>query len=429
MVQDIYLKKYMNNVWLYKNDYEDLDTSLDDKAYRGMLSFDDDVYTTYMSSSELEEYSNDINMNYVGIGVQYNALTYTVTRVYKDSSAYNSGIEAGDVIYKVDGVEVEGKSSDELKAMVTGEVGTVVEITLKRGSEEITKSIVRADFDTTVYASAYDNYVLLEIMSFGTNTANECIKYLDDYTDYENIIIDLRDNTGGYEKAVQEVAGIFLGKDKVVLHKKYANGEVDTDYTISNAYYDNFKKIIILTNQRTASAAEVLTLALYEQHENTTIVGTTTYGKGVMQTSYLLKDNSAVKITTAYWTSPNDVSINKVGITPDVEVKLDDIFYETIYGTEMDEDVTYTYDSVSDYVKIMQMSLNYLGYKCDRQDGYFDSSTLSALNAYKSTNGLDVDGILDNETFSSLYSSVVYTYIYDTSKDYQLNKAKELINE
>ena len=423
------IKKYMNNLWLYKNDYEDLDTTLDDKAYRGMLSFDDDVYTTYMSSSELEEYSNGINMNYVGIGVQYNSYTYTITRVYKDSPAYNSGIEAGDIIYKIDGEEVDGKSSAELKAMVTGEEGSVVEITLKRGIEEITKNVVRADFDTTVYASAYDDYVLLEIMSFGNNTANECIKYLDDYTDYEKIIIDLRDNTGGYEKAVQEVAGIFLGNDKIVLHKKYANGNVDTDYTISNAYYDNFKKIVILTNQRTASAAEVLTLSLYEQHEDTTIVGTTTYGKGVMQTSYVLRDNSAIKITTAYWTSPNDVSINGVGIKPDIEVKLDDIFYETIFGTEIDDNTTYTYDSVSDYIKVMQMSLNYLGYKCDRQDGYFDISTLNALNAYKSANNLENDGILDKKTFNNLYSSVVYTYINDVSKDLQLNRAKELIDE
>ena len=422
------IKEYMNRVWLYKNDYEDLSSVLDDKAYKGMLSFDDDAYTTYMSSTELETYSSSINMNYVGIGVQYNSYNFTITRVYKDSSAYNSGIEVGDVICKVDGKEVNGKSTTELREMVTGKEGTTVDITLSRKGEEFTVTVVRSGMDNTVYASAYDNYVVLEIMSFGNNTGNECIKYLDDYRDYENIIIDLRNNGGGYEKSVQEVAGIFLGKDKIVMHKVYVNNDVDTDYTISNAYYDNFKNIVILTNGGTASAAEVLTLALKEQHDNVTIVGTTTYGKGVMQTSYLLKDGSAVKVTMAYWTSPNNVSINGVGIEPDEEIKLADLFYEVAYGYPM-EDVSYTYDEVSEYIKITQLSLDYLGYKVDRKDGYFDDSTLRALNTYKADNNLEVDGILDSSTYSILYSSVVYAYRYDESKDLQMIRAKEIINE
>ena len=148
------IKEYMNRVWLYKNDYEDLSSVLDDKAYKGMLSFDDDAYTTYMSSTELETYSSSINMNYVGIGVQYNSYNFTITRVYKDSSAYNSGIEVGDVICKVDGKEVNGKSTTELREMVTGKEGTTVDITLSRKGEEFTVTVVRSGMDNTVYASA-----------------------------------------------------------------------------------------------------------------------------------------------------------------------------------------------------------------------------------------------------------------------------------
>ncbi len=420
------IKSYLKNVWLYRDDYEDIDTELEDKAYYGMTSFDDDPYTTYMSSEELSSYASSINMNYVGIGVSYNVNNFTIIRVYKDSPAENGGLLAGDKILKVDGESIDGKTSDEVKSMVTGEEGTTVDITVLRDGEEIAYTIVRGNVDNTVYATKEDGYVYLEIMSFGTNTGNECIKYLDEYKDESKIIIDLRNNTGGYEKAVQEVAGVFLGKDKVVMHKVYSKTNIDTDYTISNAYYDNFKDIVILTNGSTASAAEVLTICLKEQHDNVTIVGKTTYGKGVMQTSYSLSDGSAIKVTTAYWTSPNEVSINKTGINPDVEIDQHPIMSETIYTFE--EDDSYTYDSVSNYVLIMQESLDYLGYDVDRTDGYFSKQTENALNKFKADHNLDEDGVLDYKTYNEIYSVVASTNTSDTSKDNQLMKAVEIIN-
>lgn len=422
------IKYYLENVWLYNDDYEDLDTTLDDKAYYGMAEFEDDPYTTYMSKEEVSEYASSINMDFVGIGVQYNSSTFAIIRVFKDSPAENGGLIAGDIISKIDGVDVSNKTSDEIKDMVLGEEGTTVDITVNRAGELLTYTIVRAEVDGSVYAYAENDYVILEISSFGLNTGNECIKYLDEYTDYSKIIIDLRDNGGGYETAVQEIAGIFLGKDKVVMHKIDTNGNSNTDYTISNAYYDNFKKIIILTNDGTASASEVLTLALKEGHDDVTIVGETTYGKGVMQTQYTLSDGSVIKLTSAYWTSPNNNSIHKVGIIPDKEVKLDDIFYETIYKFE-NEDDKYEIDSVNNFVKIAQMELKYLGYSVNRTDGYFENSTLSALNMFKEDNGLEVDGILDNNTYEALYSKVVSVYSNDESKDVQMLKAKELIDE
>lgn len=422
------LKYYLENVWLYNDEYEDLDTTLDDKAYYGMTSFEDDPYTTYMSKEEVSEYASSINMDYVGIGVQYNASTFAITRVFKESPADNGGLLAGDIIYSVDGTEVSGKTSDELKQMVLGEQGTTVDISVNRGGELLDFTIVRAQVDSSVYAYTNDDYVILEIVSFGENTGNECIKYLDEYKDYSKIIIDLRDNGGGYETAVQEIAGLFLGKDKVVMHKIDTSGNTNTDYTISNAYYDNFEKIIILTNGNTASASEVLTLALKEGHDNVTIVGEKTYGKGVVQTQYTLSDGSRLKVTSSYWTSPNNTSINGEGISPDKEVKLDDLFYEVIYKFT-NEDDTYTFDSVSNYVRIAQLELNYLGYSVDRSDGYFDTSTLNALNKFKSDNNLSVDGVLDNDTYEALYSKAISLYSNDESKDVQMNKAKELINE
>ncbi len=421
------IKSRLKSTWLYRDEYDDLDTTLDDKAFYGMTSFSDDPYTTYMSSEEMNEYSNNINMNYVGIGVQYNSSNFTILRVYKDSPAEVAGLVAGDVIKKVDDTTVEGMSSDEIKAIVQGEEGTIVKITVERGNKEITFDVTRGNVDSTVYAYKYNDTLVLEIMSFGSNTGNECIKYLDEYKDEDRLVIDLRNNTGGYETAVQEVAGIFLGKDKIVMHKVYSDNNIDTDYTISNAYYDNFKKIVILTNESTASASEVLTMALKEGHDNVTVVGEKTYGKGVMQSSYILNDGSALKVTVAYWTSPDNNSINKAGIIPDVEVKLHDVMYETV--SSLDDEETVNVDEVSSYVKTVQLMLDYLGYDIDRCDGYFSNETLTVLNKYRKDNGLSESEILDEETYSSLYSSVIYANRTDSSKDRQLVKAMEIINE
>ncbi len=421
------IKNIIKSSWLYASDYDNLDSELETKAYTGMTSFSDDPYTTYMSSVEASDYyNNQINMSYVGIGVTYVPSTFVVTRVYKNSPAENAGIKAGDILISVNGTKLEGKTSDEVRELVLGEEGSVINLEILRNNELIEIKAVRGTFEQTVYATKLDDDVVyLELMSFGTNTGNECIEYLNDYKDCSKIIIDLRDNTGGYETAVQEIAGIFLGKDKVVMHKNYSANKKDTDYTISNAYYDNFKDIVILTNGYTASASEVLTLALKEGHDNVTIVGTKTYGKGVMQSKYNLSDGSSIKLTVAYWTSPSGVSINGDGISPDVEIENHMIMNYTSVGFDGDY---YELDSVSTYTNIVQYALDYLGYSVDRFDGYFDSSTLDALNSFKENNGLEVDGKLDSNTYRTIIAKVIEIKSTDYTKDVQLNKGREILN-
>lgn len=424
------IKEYIEANWYYKNNYEDLDSTLDDKAYAGMTSFDEDPYTTYMSNEEQTKYYASINMNYVGVGITYtiNAGIATVKTVFKDSPADKYGMKNGDIILKIDGTEIEGMTSDEIKNLAQGEEGSTVVITVKRGDEVLDLSIVRGSFESTAYAEASDNCVYLSLRSFGKGTAEEVKKYLDDYTDYSKIIIDLRDNGGGYQDSVQDVAGLFIGPDKTVLNLTYADGSSVSFASSSNTtYYSNFKDIVLLVDKETASAAEVFTICLKEQINNVTIVGTTTYGKGVVQSAYALSDGSVLKLTTSGWTSPNGVSVEGVGITPDYVVKEDELFYINDLK-ELDKDTTYEYDSVSEYVEVTQRCLNYLDYSVDRMDGYFDESTVEALNLYKEDNDLKANGVLDYDTLQSLISDVVYLRNSDSSKDVQLNKAKQLIN-
>ena len=410
------IKYYLENVWLFGDDYEDLDTYLNDKAFYGMTSFEDDPYTTYMSAEELDSFSSGINMNYVGIGIQYTMYdgVPTVTRVFRGSPAETAGMMEGDILLEADGTPLEGLDTEEIRELVIGEEKTPVVIKVQRGADSFDLKILRGAIDYTAYAYAEKDYVILEIMSFGESTADECVRYLEPYKDYHKLIIDLRDNSGGYQTSVQEVAGVFLGKGVVVMDQIFKNGRRESYMTLGNEHFDNFEKIVVLTNEYTASAAEVLAICLREQHPNTTLVGLTTYGKG------------ALKITTSKWLSPNGVWINGEGVHPDVEVYQDDVFYAS-FDEGMEEGDLYTVDQVSEVIETAEKSLSFLDYDVKRTDGYFDESLGKALLQFQKDYGLSETGTLDAETFYTILSRVINVNATDPSKDLQMVEAKKII--
>lgn len=420
------IEAILQNYWVYAKDEKDLKTTLEDKAFYGMTTFEDDPYTTYMSPEELSEFTDSINMNYVGVGVQYSMVgdTALIQKVFKDSPAEKAGLLAGDILSKIDGVSIKGLSADEIKEKVLGDENSKVVITVIRDGKQVDVTVTRGYVDSSVFCYAADDYVVLELSSFGSDTASECIKYLNDYKDYKKIIIDLRDDTGGYQTAVKEIAGLFIGNKKVYLKQKDAKGNMSADLTSCSTTYDNFEKIVLLVNENTASAAEVFTICLKEQLDNVTIVGTRTYGKGVIQSTNYLINGGVLKFTSFYWYSPNGVSIHKIGIKPDVEVKLDDIAYD--YYVEMDGFTTYEYDSVSEQVEECEKALDFLGYDVDRTDGYFDQKLTDVLKKYQSDNGLRSNGILDIDTYNSIFSDVVLQ-MTNKEKDKQFIKAVELL--
>lgn len=417
----------MDNYWLYGKDYEDLNKEMENKALYGMTHFEDDPYTTYMSRQEQESFYSTINMNYVGIGLEYTNYDNValVKKVFNDSPAEKAGILAGDIMKKIDGKSIDGYTTDEIKAAVIGEEGSKVVITVYRGGELIDITCTRAPVNNTVYGYKEEDYLVLEISSFGESTNSECINFLDKHTDCNSIIIDLRNNSGGLQSSVEQVCGLFIGNNKPYLIQEDVGGNRLTANTKASKTYDNLSKIIILTNESTASAAEVCAICLKEQHPNVTLVGTKTYGKGVIQSQKILSNGGSLKFTTFYWYSPSGASINKEGITPDVEVKMDDIYYEFYYA--MNDDDSYEYDSVSEYVRISELALKTLGYDVDRTDGYFDESFYNALNAFKVNKQLDDNSILDKQAYQAIISEVSRLLLTDPSRDLQMLKAKELI--
>ena len=422
------IEAVLDRYWIYNDDHENLQSELEDKAFYGMTSFNEDPYTTYMSAEELEEFASGINMDFVGVGIQYSVTNGTaiINRVFVNSPAYKAGLQAGDIILKIGNVSVEGLTTDQIKQLALGKEGSEVIITVNRGSETLDIKVIRAPIDTSVYCYTQDDYVVMELSSFGSETAKECVGYLSQYGGYSKIIIDLRNNSGGYQTSVKEIAGLFIGNNKVYLRQKDANGNEVADVTSCKHTYDNFKDIVLLVNGETASAAEVFTICLKESLNNVTIVGEKTYGKGVIQSTRYLLNGGVLKYSSFYWYSPNGVSIHKVGIAPDIEVLRHNVAYR--HYIDMSDETTYMYDSVSEVVSLCQEALDYFGYEVDRTDGYFDSSTLNALNAYKQSANLEPDGILDKQTYDSIISKVVLD-LSNIDNDEQFQKAIEIVKK
>lgn len=416
----------LSRYWIYAKDYDDLQTELEDKAFYGMTKFDEDPFTTYMSAEELDEFATGINMDYVGIGVMYSMRNNkaVVERVFVNSPAEQAGMLPGDIIDEVDGVSVEGLDTSEIKNLVIGEAGTKVELSITRNNQKLKVTAIRNSVDNSVYCYTENDYIVMELSSFGSSTAKECMNYLDQFSDYSKIIVDLRGNTGGYQTSVKEIAGLFIGTGEVYLIQEDSNGNRFADLTECSKTYD-FDSIVLLVNGETASAAEVFTICLKEQLDNVTVVGQTTYGKGVIQSTHYLINGGVLKFTSYNWYSPNGVSIQKTGIKPDIEVKLADIAYEQYI--DMDENTTYEYDSVSNAVRICQMALDLLDYDVDRTDGYFDRNFGLVLKQYKADKGIEENEVLDQNTYNILMSDVVIG-LSDKKNDTQFNKAIELLS-
>ena len=421
------INEYFKEAWLYGDDYENLSETMSEQAFHGMTFFKDDPYTTYQSNKEMNDFASAINMNFVGIGVSYTMSddVPTITRVFKDAPAEKAGLMPGDVLIAVDGKNLEGLTTEEIKELVIGKEDTLVKVSVNRQGQELVFDIFRGPVDSTVYGYELDGIPVLNIMSFGEKTHDECIKYLDGFTESDRLIIDLRDNSGGYQTAVEDIAGLFLPKDSLVMRVVDKHDDEVVSYVRGKKFYDNFEEIAILINGNTASAAEVLTMSLVEQHPNAYTVGETSYGKGVVQTTIPLFDGSALKLTTSKWLSPKGVWINGVGIAPDFEVLKHPALYETYWAMEDGEE--YAVDSVSEFVRLASLGLDYLDYPVEREDGYFDESLAIAIEMFQNDHHAAVTGVLDKETYRMIVSAITKTYAMDVDKDVQMQTALDII--
>jgi len=319
------LSEFVDNYNKILNNYvEEVDKNkLIEAAIGGMYNYIGDEYTMFIDNESTSDFQEQLEGEYTGIGIEIQTIidkdnTYVrVNRVFKDSPAEKSGIKENDIITKVDGVEVKdaGVLSDTIKK---GDKNTY-EITYVRDGKENTLTLTRKKvLIDSVQTKEYDNVGYLKIETFSATTEEQVKKSLDGFgKNVNSLVIDLRDNTGGFLDAAYEISDLFIEKGKNIYQIKERNNEA-VAYKAKRGVYRKFNKIVVIVNSYSASASEILALALKESADST-IVGVKTFGKGTVQETGMLSGGSMVKYTKAYWLSPNGNSINKVGITPDIE--------------------------------------------------------------------------------------------------------------
>jgi carboxyl-terminal processing protease len=421
----------INDSWYFGTDYNDLEDQLVTDAINGMLEKLGDPYTVYFTKEELEDFSNSINLGYVGIGVSFfvNNGQFIIERVFLNSPADGAGVQSGDIIHKVNGTDVTGMTTDELVELVTGDAGTVVSIEFLRENTPIVKDITRGRINSTVYGKVLEPGVgYIELFSFGDTTGQEFEDYLETFKtqNIDRLILDLRNNGGGSLSALIDVASTFLPKNDIILQQKYVDGSIEVNRSTGNLILD-FSEVIVLVNENSASASEVLTAALQESY-GATILGTTTFGKGLVQSMQPFSDGSALKYTVAAWLTPLGNTIHEIGVIPDVEVTLHPALSEEFFTFENDE--VFIVDTVSPAVQDLQLSLDFMGYTVDRTDGYFSVATETALNQFLSDLGETPDGQLTKDRLATVQAAVIRTwYLEKDTKDLQLLAALDLIHD
>ena len=318
------LKEFLDVYSQVTNDYyENINKDeLIKVAISSMLDYLGEDYTTFMTKDETSILDESLKGEYEGIGIiiQEN----TIIQVFDDSPASAAGLKENDKIIKVNNENVTQKSASDISSIIKNSKKKEISLTILRDEEQIDLTMQLSK----LYVPAISSEVIentsigyISLASFSSTVSNQVEKSLEKFQDehISSLIIDLRSNSGGFLSAAEDVSNLFIEKGKVIYSLKNKNGEKTIkDITDSKTNY----KIIVLIDENTASAAEILAGALKDSY-GATLVGKKSFGKGKVQQTVRLSNGSMAKYTSAKWYRPNGECIDGVGITPDYEVDLE----------------------------------------------------------------------------------------------------------
>lgn len=330
-----------------------------DGIYKGMVDSLGDPYTVYYNSEEYKQFTSSSSGTYSGIGVavSQNVTTgaITIVKTFKKSSGEKEGMKPGDVIYKVEGKRIEGLELSKVVSMIKGEEGTFVKVTVLRDGKEIEFNLERKklEVDTVNYRMedrSGKKIGYISVSEFDEVTASQFKSAISELSKegMEGLVIDLRDNPGGLLDVTCEMLDRMIKKGLLVYTVDKYGKRVDEDATDSDSFD---KPVAILVNGNSASASEVFSGAM-KDYKAATLVGTKTFGKGIVQSIVPFGDGTAMKVTVSKYYTPNGVNIHGTGIEPDVVVELSkDATKNGKYDRKYDNQLTKALDVVVDKLK------------------------------------------------------------------------------
>lgn len=392
-----------------------------DAAMHGMMDALDD-YSEYFTKEEFAEFMEYFVSETYGLGImsnyKYDGSLY-VSRVYEGSPAEKAGIKKGDTIVQINGNKVKGKYWEEIDYYYSLNK-TGARINISRNGEEKELYIEFAKFSVpTVFVSTLNAKTgrtdlpggirVVELTSVSDGTAKELKTAIDKMQEegVTKVILDLRGNSGGYLDVAVDICNLIVPKG-VVLTTVDNDGNKIT-YT-SKLEKVPFEKMIVLTDGYTASAGEVIAGALQDS-KAAAIIGETTYGKGVVQTTIPIEDGAAIKLTTERYFRRSGAAVNKVGIIPNIKVELLQVIFD---------DIDVKPGEKSEELLAVKKALALLGYKTASSDSVLDKTTIDSIKEFQAAHDIKATGELDYNTMLNLNIDL---YLYYLENDVVLDRA------
>lgn len=317
------IQALIDRYYLYPEDI-DVDV-LQDAIIKGYVSGLQEPYSVYYDAQETRELEESTSGTFggIGVGIQQDLQTglATFTTIYKNTPGEKAGFKTGDIVYKVDGEDVSGMALSEIVSKIKGEIGTSVTITVIRNSKEYTATLTRAliENDTVEYEMKPGKLGYIQVTGFEAVTYEQFKEAMETLNKQgmKGLVIDLRNNPGGNLSTVCEMCDLIL-KEGTIVSIKDKNGNGEGYQSDANSLLN--VPLVVLVNEYSASASEIFAGAVQDFGVGT-VVGKTTYGKGVVQNVFDLQDGTCLKITCSEYFTPKGRNIHGIGIKPDVEVE------------------------------------------------------------------------------------------------------------
>jgi len=390
-----------------------------------------DEHSVYYTKEEFDSFNNYIESGFAGIGVTYlrENGAMVISDTVENSPAQKAGIKAGDIIEAVNGEPLYDCDTDYAASLIRGEAGSSVLLKIRRGEETFEVTLIRANLhDITVnYSMLEGDIAYFSISMFSSETAKEFEKAYNELKEHnpKGYIIDLRYNSGGVTDEALDCLSYFLPKTAVTMKYYSKNQEPVVYYNKQDGKKEN---LAVLVNEYTASASEIFSGAIKDNKAGV-IVGSKTYGKGTAQTTIGLGEYGGLKLTIAEFKSPNDNTINQVGIMPDIYVKNVPKKAESSDFEPLTYKTTYRQGDNGDEVYAIKQRLSATGHFKGNMDNYFDASLTEAVKKLQKEAGLFVYGVADITTQTiinnlALESEITVDSQFNAAYEYVINNIK-----